>query len=263
MAASAADERCVRMGADSSVVRCPRMALARHLIRAGRVVLLLAALVGVFAGSAILGLRLALRAREVPVPILVGQSVADATTALEAEGLSIRVDPAHREQAGVEPGHIAQQDPEGGASTRRPRAVRVWLKPPARAVQAPDLVGTTDRAARIRLDQLGLPLDEVATLPDERPAGTVIAQWPAARTAADRVRLAVSGGPGSLAWSMPELTGEEATGAVALLKTGGLKPTVTSRRRTGGATAGQVAAQQPAAGSPAAAPDTITLEVWK
>lgn len=239
------------------------MPFARGLWSAGRVLLLLAALGVTFAGSAVLGLRLGLRSREVPVPDLIGQSVESATARLAADGLALRLDASRREHPGVQPDRIALQDPSPGVSTRRPRAVRVWLKAPARATRIPDLTGATDRTARIRAEQAGVRLDPSTMVPDDRPHGTVLAQAPAAGTAGESVRLVVSAGPEAWPLLVPDVTGLEAAVATERFKAAGLRVLMTPRRRAAGNPAGQVAAQLPLPGSPAGATDTITLEVYR
>ncbi len=241
----------------------PAMPFARGLWSAGRILLLLGALGVTFAASAVLGLRMALRAREVAVPDLIGQSVETATERLAADGLALRLDASRREHPGVSPDRIAQQDPAPGVGTRRPRAVRVWLKTPARATRIPDFTGGTDRTARIRADQAGVRLDPPATVPDDRPAGTVIAQAPPAGTPGDAVRLVVSGGPQSWPVLVPDVTGQDAAGATERFKAAGFRVLVTPRRRASGVPADVVAAQQPLPGAPAAPADTITLEVYR
>lgn len=241
----------------------PAMPFARGLWSAGRIVLLLAALGLTFAASAVLGLRLALRTREVPVPDLIGQSVAAATARLAADGLTVRVDSSRREHPGVAPDRIAQQDPAPGVSTRRPRAVRVWLKAPARATLVPALTGGSERTARIRADQAGVQLETPAAIADDRPAGTVLAQWPPAGAPGETVRVLVSAGPQAWPVLLPDLTGQDATQSAADLKAAGFRVVLVPRRRPAGQIAGVVAAQDPRAGSPAAAPGTITLEVYR
>jgi len=239
------------------------MSFASGLWSAGRILLLLAALGLTFAASAVLGLRLALRTREVPVPDLIGQSVPAATTRLAADGLTVRVDTSRRERPGVSPDRIAQQDPAPGVSTRRPRAVRVWLQAPVRATLVPALTGGSERTARIRADQAGVRLEAAAAVADDRPAGAVLAQWPPAGATGDSVWLLVSEGPQAWPVLLPDLTGQDATQAAADLKAAGLRVVILPRRRPAGTAAGLVAAQDPRAGSPAGAPDTITLEVFR
>jgi len=238
------------------------MPFARGLWSAGRLLLLLAALGMTFTGSAVLGLRIALRSREVPVPDLIGQSVETATERLAAAGLTLRVDASRREHPGIAPDRIALQDPAPGASARRPRAVRVWLKATVRAILIPDFTGGTERTARIRADQAGVRLDP-STIPDGRPSGTVIAQWPPAGAPGDVVRLVISAGPQAWPVLMPDVTGQDSARVTEDLTVAGLHVLLTARRRPVGVPAGLIAAQQPPGGSPAAPTATITLEVYR
>ena len=239
------------------------MPIAMRLWSVGRVLLLLAALGATFAATAVVGLRVALRFREVPVPDLTGQSVAAATERLAADGLTLRVDVNRRAHPSVQPDRIAQQDPAAGISTRRPRAVRVWLKAPARATLVPDLVGNTERTARIRTDEAGLTLDEATPVPAPQPAGTVLAQWPPAGMPGNTVRLVVSAGLHAQPVLLPDLIGQDGTTVAGALKAEGLRVMVSPRRRAPGTTAGLIAAQQPPAGSPVGPTDTIAIEVYR
>lgn len=223
--------------------------------------LLLAALGATFAATAVLGLRLALRFREVAVPDLIGQSVAAATERLAADGLALRVDASRREHPSVQPDRIAQQDPAPGLSTRRPRAVRVWLKAPVRARQVPDLVGNTERTARIRTEQAGLVLEQATSVSAPQPRGTVLAQWPPAGMAGETVRLIVSSGLRAQEVLMPDLTGRRGGEAAEALRAGGLRVVLSAHRRAPGLPAGLVAGQQPPAGALVGPADTIALEV--
>ncbi len=237
------------------------MPIAMRLWSVGRILLLLAALGATFAATAVLGLRMALGFREVPVPDLTGQSVAAATARLAADGLTLRVDASRRDHPTVQPDRIAQQDPAAGIGTRRPRAVRVWLKAPARARLVPDLVGNTERTARIRTDEAGLTLDQATPIPAPHPSGTVLAQWPPPGMPGDTVRLVVSAGPQAHAVLLPDLVGRDGAAVASALRAEGLRVLVSPRRRAPGITAGLIASQQPPAGSPVGPTDTIALEV--
>ena len=243
------------------------MPIAMRLWSVGRVLLLLAALGATFAATAVLGLRMALGFREVPVPDLTGQSVAAATARLAADGLTLRVDASRRDHPSIQPDRIAQQDPAAGISTRRRRAVRVWLKAPARARLVPDLEGNTERTARIRSDEAGLTLDQATPIPSPQPTGTVLAQWPPAGMPGGTVRLVVSAGPQAQVVLLPDLVGQDGAAVADALKAEGLRVLVSPRRRAPGTapatTAGLVAAQQPPAGSPVGPTDTIALEVFR
>src|SRR5688572_6171977 len=75
-----------------------------------------------------LSMRVALRAREVEVPPLLGRTVSDATQQLAELGLGLRVDENERSDENVPAGRIMQQDPAPGSQARSQRTIRVWVK---------------------------------------------------------------------------------------------------------------------------------------
>ena len=126
-----------------------------------------------------LAMRVALRAREVEVPPLLGRTVSDATQQLADLGLGLRVDENERSDEKVPAGRIMQQDPPAGAQARSQRTIRVWVSAGPRTTTIPVLVGQTERTAQIRLEQDGL---EIASVTEFRstdyPPDAIAAQDP-------------------------------------------------------------------------------------
>jgi beta-lactam-binding protein with PASTA domain len=121
----------------------------------GKILLLAGALAGTFFLFAGIAMRVAVRAREVTVPDLVGQSVADATAATSTLDLQLRVDEGRRPDPKVPAGHVLGQDPMPGAAARRQRSIRVWLSAGAHIARAPSLLGETQRSAEIAWRRTG------------------------------------------------------------------------------------------------------------
>ena len=119
----------------------------------GRILLLVCALGGTFLLFFGVALRVALRAREVQVPVLVGKTVNDASQSLGALGLTLKVDPARRADPLVPANQILQQDPAAGVAARAERSIRVWISAGPRTTTVPDLVGQTERTARLRMSR--------------------------------------------------------------------------------------------------------------
>src|SRR5678815_1382863 len=128
----------------------------------GRLLLLAAALGGTFLLFFGVALRVALRAREVQVPALVGKSVNDASQTLGALGLTLKIDATRRPDTNVPANQIMQQDPPAGAAARSQRSIRVWLSAGPRTTTVPALIGQTERTARIRMEQDGVELGSVS-----------------------------------------------------------------------------------------------------
>src|SRR5688572_33239898 len=101
---------------------CSTIALLVELLRTrvwtyGKILLLAGALAGTFFLFAGIAMRVAVRARQVTVPNLVGKSIADATTATSTLDLQIRVDEGRRPDPKVPAGHVLGQE-IGRASCR-------------------------------------------------------------------------------------------------------------------------------------------------
>ena len=98
----------------------------------GKLLLIIGALAATYVLFAGVAMRVALRAREVQVPRLVGGTVNDASQALADLGLALRIDPNQRPDEKIPAGRIMQQDPPAGVQARRQRSIRVWLSAGAR-----------------------------------------------------------------------------------------------------------------------------------
>src|SRR4029434_9577104 len=73
-------------------------------------------------------MRVALWAREVEGPLLVGRTGNKATATLAERDLALRVEENQRPDDKIEAGKVMQQDPEGGATSRKERTARVWMR---------------------------------------------------------------------------------------------------------------------------------------
>jgi eukaryotic-like serine/threonine-protein kinase len=228
----------------------------------GKVMLLLGALAGTFLAFFTLSMRLALRASEVSVPPLSGVTVNDATAALGELGLTLRVDDSQRPDDKVPAGRIMQQDPAPGTRARRQRTVRVWLSSGPRAVVVPRVVGTSERTARIRLEQGEMTVVATSAIKSTDYApDTIVAQSPEPDTPSSRVRLLVNRGEPALSYVMPDVTGAEAERAADALRQQGLRVVLATVPVGEQQQPGMVTRQQPAAGAPVSATDVVSLEV--
>src|SRR5688500_19666981 len=107
-------------------------------------------------------MRVAVRARQVTVPNLVGKSIADATTSTSTLDLQVRVDEGRRPDSKIPAGHVLGQDPTPGSAVRRQRSIRVRLSAGAHIARAPNLLGEAQRSAEIRVAQDGLVIGAVS-----------------------------------------------------------------------------------------------------
>lgn len=238
------------------------MPLKARVWTVGKVLLLAGALVATFFLFALVSMRVALRARDVEVPNLVGATVENASLTVTNLGLALRIDPNQRPDEKVPAGGIMQQDPAPGVVARRQRSIRVWVSSGPRRTTVPGLVGQNERTARMRVDEEGL---EVATVSEFRspdyPADAVVAQDPAPSARAPRVSMLLNRGEQATTYVMPDLIGTNGERAAETLRTRGFRVTIVGSQPYQGVPPGTVVRQQPPGGFRVGPADGISLEV--
>ena len=228
----------------------------------GKLLLLAGALVATFVLFAGIAMRTALRVREVQVPQLVGRPVNEASQALTDLGLALKVDANRRVDEKIPSGHIMQQDPPAGAPARTTRTIRVWVSAGPHAAKVPELVGQTERTARITLAQDGLDVASVTEFRStDYPADAVVAQDPAPDVASPHVSLLLNRGEEAATYLMPDVIGMDGTKAAEALRSFGFRVSITGTQPYQGVPAGTVVKQQPSGGFRVAQGDAIALEV--
>ncbi|MBP1633448.1 MAG: prkC 34 [Acidobacteria bacterium] len=238
------------------------MALFTRVWSAGKLLLLIAGLLSTYVLSAIVAARVALTAREVRVPALVGTAVNTASGAVADLGLALKVEEARRVDPAVAAGRIAAQDPSAGATARRGRSVRVWLSSGERAEAIPPLVGQSARAALLRLERDNLRLASLSEVrSNDYPPDTVIAQNPPGDSRGDSVALLVNRGDRAAACVMPDLIGLSGDGSAELLRSAGYRVAVVAQSPYPGVPPGIVLRQSPQAGFEVTPGAAISLEV--
>jgi eukaryotic-like serine/threonine-protein kinase len=228
----------------------------------GKLLLLGGALLATFFVFAAIAMRVAIRAREVQVPNLVGRQLEAAEAFAAEQGLTLRIDEARRPDDKTPAGHVLGQDPAPGATTRRQRGIRVWVSAGPRAIVAPRLVGESERAAQIRLTQDGVTATSVAEIRDAAyPPGVVVAQDPPPDTRTSEVRLLVNRGEDRITYVMPDLIGVNGESAADLLRGQGFRVAIVSQQSAPGIPPGVVIRQSPAGGYQVHPGDAISIEV--
>ena len=152
------------------------MALTTRVWSAGKLLLLAGALFLTYVIFAVVGMRVALKTREIQVPALAGKTVNEATAVLTEAGLQLKVEEGRRLDPKVPAGQIVSQEPAAGVSTRSERSVKVWVSGGPRSLVVPALSGESERTAQLRLQQEGLEMGPVAEIRSaDYPAGTIVA----------------------------------------------------------------------------------------
>src|SRR4030095_16253670 len=207
-------------------------------------------------------MRVALWAREVQVPSLVGRTVNEATTALADSELALRVEENQRPDDKSEAGKDMQQEPEAGSTSRRARTVRVWISSGPKRTIVPPLVGQNERAAQSRLVQDGVSVSSVSEFRSaEYRADVVVAQDPAATSRAPEVSILLNRGELSATYVMPDVIGVDGEGAAYALRRQGFRVSIVGTQPYPGVPPGTVVRQQPAGGFRVGGSDAISLEV--
>ena len=236
--------------------------LGTRVWSAGKILLLAAGLVGTFFLFAGIAMRVAVRARQVTVPDLVGKSLADATTLSTNLDLPLRVDEGRRPDPKVPAGHVLGQEPPAGSSARRQRSVRVWLSSGAHVALAPSLLGESQRGAEIRVAQEGLTIGRVAEIRSASyPSDVIVAQDPPPATQTSEVRLLVNRGEDRATYVMPDLIGTNGDRATDAMRARGFRVSMSAQAAGGSIPPGVVVRQTPSAGYQVHPGDAIALEV--
>jgi serine/threonine-protein kinase len=238
------------------------MAFRGRVWSAGKLLLLAGGLLLTYGLFAAASMRIALKARETVVPPLSGKTVNEASALLTDLGLTLKVEEGRRVDAQIPAGAILAQEPQAGIRTRRQRSVKVWVSAGPRSTIVPALVGESERAAQLRLQQDGFGLGPAAEIRSaEYTAGAIVAQTPAPSARADKVSLLVNRGERGVTYVMPDLIGVNGDRAADLLRVRGFRVAVVGDHPYPGVPAGVVLRQNPQAGFQIAPGEPISLEV--
>ena len=238
------------------------MKYRKRLLTAIKALLLLACLAVTGGLSAIAGLQIAIRTREISTPDLRGQTVQEARSALQAVGLRLRIDPLRQIDPSIEAGRVAIQDPSAGATTRRRRTVKLWLSSGAMFSTFPILVGESEQGAKQTLTQQELALRTVSEIQSNQyPVNIVVAQETLSLGNQETMSLLVNRGQSGRTYVMPNLIGVNGTEAANILRTRGFRVTVVGDHPYPGIPVGVVLRQAPQAGFQISPSQAISLEV--
>src|SRR5215470_6633436 len=160
------------------------MELKTRVWSAGKLLLLAGGLAATYLLFAAASMRIALRTREVKVPDLTNRTANEATAIAADLGLVMKVDDTRRPDAKIAAGRVLGQDLPPGSTARKQRTLRIWLSAGPRSATMPPLVGETERAAQLRLEQDGLPIGGISEIRShDLPSDVVVAQNPPAKAA--------------------------------------------------------------------------------
>jgi serine/threonine-protein kinase len=232
------------------------------LLKYGLLLLGLTATAGL---SAVTTMRVLLSSQEVAVPALVNKRIPDAGAMAARQSLLLRVE-GKRHDAKVPADRIVAQEPAAGSKLKVHRSIRVWLSLGPERAQVPAVEGQSLRAARLALEQAGIPIARVVTVDGPGDEETVLVQRPPAGESGalgDGVSLLATRGRGGRDYVMPDLIGRRADQVLEGLRRAGLKVSEVRERSYPGVEPGIVLRQLPAAGHRVSPQDVVSLDVSK
>jgi eukaryotic-like serine/threonine-protein kinase len=160
--------------------------------------------------SALITMQLAVHGREVTVPDFKGKTPPEAHAIAEDRGLQAQVEREFYSPSVAE-GRVVSQMPEAGEVVRRGWDVRLALSLGPQRVEIPQVVGESERAARINIAQRGLQVGTTANVATGGVStGEVIAQNPPANAtgiSAPKINLLVAEAPPQF-FVMPSFVGQ-------------------------------------------------------
>ena len=224
------------------------MALTTRVWSAGKLLLLAGALLLTYVVFAAVGMRVALKTREVLVPLARREDRERGDGAPDRGRLNLKVEEGRRLDPKVPAGQIVTQDPAAGVQ-HAARAQREGLGQRRAALD-----WSCRRWRRVGADRRSCgcsrkdsALGAVAEIRSaDYPAGTIVAQSPAPKTPAPQVALLVNRGERGARYVMPDLIGVNGDRAADLLRARGFRATVVGDHPYPGVAAGHRPAAEPA-----------------
>jgi len=204
----------------------------------------------------------------VPVPNVVGQTQAAATSAITSAGLT-RGTVTQQSSTTVASGSVISQSPAAGTSVAKGSAVNLVVSSGAPAptpVAVPNVVGQTQASATSAITSAGLTAGAVTQQSSTTVAsGSVISESPAAGTSVAKgsaVNLVVSSGaPPPTPVTVPNVVGETQASATSAISAAALTVGAVTQQSSTTVASGNVISESPAAGTSVASGAAVSLVV--
>src|SRR5437588_6962259 len=204
----------------------------------------------------------------VPVPNVVGQTQAAATSAISSAGLTART-VTQQSSTTVASGSVISESPAAGTSVASASAVNLVVSSGAPAptqVAVPNVVGQTQAAATSALSAAALTVGTVTQQSSTTVAsGNVISESPAAGTSVAKgsaVNLVVSSGaPAPTPVAVPNVVGETQAAATSAISAAALTVGAVTQQSSTTVASGSVISESPAAGTSVAKGSAVNLVV--
>ena len=216
--------------------------------------------------SAIIVMKVAMYTggEEIKTPDLAGAPIIKALEIVDMAGLYLKVTSLEHSQ-NIPKDRVIAQSPEPGEIIKSGREVRVVISRGARALEMPDLYGTTEREMERLAAQSQLPPPKrIFMYAEGKERGITIAQKPAPGVLlhrGDMVTVVVSAGPPPRHVMVPKLEGARLDRAMRMLGQLGLKVSSVVYKPDNRASKGVVLSQEPVFGARAQNGSAVSLAV--
>jgi eukaryotic-like serine/threonine-protein kinase len=165
----------------------------------------------------------------------------------------------------VSAGDVSSTSPFAGETEALGTPITVYLSSGPGTKAVPPVIGDSEAAAQITLQNAGFSVGVSTRTTNSAPAGTVVSQSPAANTQASpgsTVTIVVAQRPPPVTkTAVPGVTGDTAAAARSALVGAGFSVSETTRTVTNKSSNGIVLAQSPAAGTRESKGTTVTIVV--
>lgn len=219
----------------------------------------------IFGTSAYFSFTYFVKGRSLPVPNLIGRSVAEARAITGDLGVELVVDQEHRRNSDKVPmGHIAWQNRTPGAASfiKRGSSLRVELSAGPLVLRVPDLSGESAGTGVLRLGQQNLKIGNLAYIGTDA-RGIVAADPPNGTIVGPQtgVSLLVSVPPAPPQFVMPDLIDRRLDAVRPALEARGLNVATVKYEAYPGIADGIIIRQYPLRGAPVSTRDPISVVV--
>src|SRR5437016_4027644 len=198
----------------------------------------------------------------VPVPNVVGQTQAAATSAITGAGLTVGT-VTMQSSTTVPSGNVISESPAAGTKVASGSAVSLVVSSGPAQVAVPNVVGQMQAAATSAITGAGLTVGAVTQQSSSTvAAGNVISESPAAGTkvaSGSAVSLVVSSGPAQVA--VPNVVGQAQAAATSAITGAGLTVGTVTKQSSSTVAAGSVISESPTAGTKVASGSAVSLVV--
>ncbi|MBQ1342733.1 MAG: Stk1 family PASTA domain-containing Ser/Thr kinase [Firmicutes bacterium] len=196
------------------------------------------------------------------VPLVTGQSQAEAEAALTAAGLVAKIE--YEASDTVDEGIVISQSVSDGQKVSKGREIELTVSSGAAKVEVPPLVGSSQRIAQLTLTNLGLNVEIDSEYNSEVDKDQVILQSPEGGTQVEpgsTVKLLISLGEEPVRFNMINMVGLTQAEAQKYISDNKLNLASINRERSDEVEAGIVIGQTPGEGVSVASGDEVTLTV--